>query len=135
MKVLRSTYCFMQHYMSYIFSLFLSILDLCYQVHPLYIFLCVKLEPLFIFLNSNLWRTTSEEKRELERLEKPKYNAVRQAAEVHRQVCIMLSCYIIKGNSGLGKLCYWVLIFTSIAYSFLGSEIYQKHLETWDVDD
>ncbi|KAL6498972.1 Methionine aminopeptidase 2B [Orobanche gracilis] len=34
----------------------------------------------------NLWRTTSEEKRELERLEKPKYNAVRQAAEVHRQV-------------------------------------------------
>lgn len=35
---------------------------------------------------SNLWRTTSEEKRELERLEKPTYNSVRQAAEVHRQV-------------------------------------------------
>jgi len=35
---------------------------------------------------SNLWRTTSEEKRELERLEKPMYNSVRQAAEVHRQV-------------------------------------------------
>ncbi|KAG8375842.1 hypothetical protein BUALT_Bualt09G0001200 [Buddleja alternifolia] len=35
---------------------------------------------------SNLWRTTSEEKRELERLEKPIYNSVRQAAEVHRQV-------------------------------------------------
>ncbi|GFP89747.1 methionine aminopeptidase 2a [Phtheirospermum japonicum] len=35
---------------------------------------------------SNLWRTTSEEKRELERLEKPLYNSVRQAAEVHRQV-------------------------------------------------
>ncbi|XWS30959.1 hypothetical protein CRYUN_Cryun23aG0035900 [Craigia yunnanensis] len=30
--------------------------------------------------------TTSEEKRELERLEKTKYNAVRQAAEVHHQV-------------------------------------------------
>ncbi|KAF8391731.1 hypothetical protein HHK36_021965 [Tetracentron sinense] len=36
--------------------------------------------------HSNIWRTTSEEKRELERLEKPIYNAVRQAAEVHRQV-------------------------------------------------
>ncbi|GFY95188.1 methionine aminopeptidase 2B [Actinidia rufa] len=35
---------------------------------------------------SNLWRTTSEEKRELERLDKPVYNSVRQAAEVHRQV-------------------------------------------------
>ena len=35
---------------------------------------------------SNLWRTTSEEKRAQERLEKPMYNAVRQAAEVHRQV-------------------------------------------------
>ena len=29
---------------------------------------------------------TSEEKRELERLQKPIYNSVRQAAEVHRQV-------------------------------------------------
>ncbi|PIA41146.1 hypothetical protein AQUCO_02300148v1 [Aquilegia coerulea] len=38
------------------------------------------------YKNDNLWRTTSEEKRELEQLEKPKYNAVRQAAEVHRQV-------------------------------------------------
>ncbi|CAK7338966.1 unnamed protein product [Dovyalis caffra] len=36
--------------------------------------------------SDNLWRTTSEEKRELERLEKPMYNSVRQAAEVHRQV-------------------------------------------------
>ncbi|KAF7133354.1 hypothetical protein RHSIM_Rhsim09G0038900 [Rhododendron simsii] len=36
--------------------------------------------------NSNLWRTTSEEKRGLERLEKPVYNSVRRAAEVHRQV-------------------------------------------------
>ncbi|GFY96783.1 methionine aminopeptidase 2B [Actinidia rufa] len=34
----------------------------------------------------NLWRTTSEEKRELERLDKPIYNSVRRAAEVHRQV-------------------------------------------------
>ncbi|KAF5182945.1 Methionine aminopeptidase [Thalictrum thalictroides] len=39
-----------------------------------------------LYKDDNLWRTTSEEKRELERLEKPKYNAVRQAAEVHRQV-------------------------------------------------
>jgi hypothetical protein len=39
-----------------------------------------------LFLCSNLWRTTSEEKREQERLEKPLYNEIRQAAEVHRQV-------------------------------------------------
>ncbi|KAL0322805.1 UNVERIFIED_CONTAM: Methionine aminopeptidase 2B [Sesamum angustifolium] len=38
------------------------------------------------YKDDNLWRTTSEEKRELERLEKPIYNSVRQAAEVHRQV-------------------------------------------------
>ncbi|OAE20567.1 hypothetical protein AXG93_3873s1250 [Marchantia polymorpha subsp. ruderalis] len=36
--------------------------------------------------SNNLWRSTSQEKRELERLEKPLYNAVRQASEVHRQV-------------------------------------------------
>jgi methionyl aminopeptidase len=40
------------------------------------------------YKDDNLWRTTSEEKRELERLEKPMYNEVRQAAEVHRQVPI-----------------------------------------------
>ncbi|CAN1847940.1 Methionine aminopeptidase 2B [Linum perenne] len=38
------------------------------------------------YKDDNLWRATSEEKRELERLEKPLYNSVRQAAEVHRQV-------------------------------------------------
>ncbi|KAH0874208.1 hypothetical protein HID58_071570 [Brassica napus] len=38
------------------------------------------------YKDDNLWRTTSEEKRELERLQKPIYNSVRQAAEVHRQV-------------------------------------------------
>ncbi|CAN6351664.1 unnamed protein product [Urochloa humidicola] len=37
-------------------------------------------------LFSNLWRTISEEKRELERLQKPMYNSVRRAAEVHRQI-------------------------------------------------
>ncbi|KAG6709672.1 hypothetical protein I3842_06G144900 [Carya illinoinensis] len=40
--------------------------------------------PVFPFCN--LWRNTSEEKRELERLEKPLYNSVHRAAEVHRQV-------------------------------------------------
>ncbi|XP_050260634.1 methionine aminopeptidase 2B-like [Quercus robur] len=38
------------------------------------------------YKDDNLWRTTSEEKRELERLEKPMYNSVRRATEVHRQV-------------------------------------------------
>lgn len=37
------------------------------------------------YRDDNLWRTTSEEKRELERLEFPMYNEVRQASEVHRQ--------------------------------------------------
>lgn len=35
---------------------------------------------------SQRWRETSEEKRELERLEFDVLNEVRQAAEVHRQV-------------------------------------------------
>ncbi|KAG6544406.1 hypothetical protein Mapa_014240 [Marchantia paleacea] len=38
------------------------------------------------YKDDNVWRSTSKEKREQERLEKPMYNAVRQAAEVHRQV-------------------------------------------------
>ncbi|CAF2140426.1 hypothetical protein HID58_006087 [Brassica napus] len=38
------------------------------------------------YKDDNLWRTTSEEKRDLERLEKLIYNSVRQTAEVHRQV-------------------------------------------------
>ncbi|KAD3640377.1 hypothetical protein E3N88_29600 [Mikania micrantha] len=38
------------------------------------------------YKDDNLWRTTSEEKRDLERLEKPMYESIRQAAEVHRQV-------------------------------------------------
>ncbi|KAI5347385.1 hypothetical protein L3X38_015264 [Prunus dulcis] len=38
------------------------------------------------YKDDNLWRSTSEEKRELERVEKPMYNSVRRAAEVHRQV-------------------------------------------------
>ena len=35
---------------------------------------------------SNLWRKTSAEKRELERLESTMYEDIRRAAEVHRQV-------------------------------------------------
>ncbi|CAN6808222.1 unnamed protein product [Brassica oleracea] len=38
------------------------------------------------YKDDNLWRTTSEEKREMERLQKPIYKSLRQAAEVHRQV-------------------------------------------------
>ncbi|GAQ79768.1 methionine aminopeptidase 2 [Klebsormidium nitens] len=38
------------------------------------------------YKDDNLWRKTSAEKREQERLEKPMYENVRQAAEVHRQV-------------------------------------------------
>lgn len=40
-----------------------------------------------VFLNfSNLWRTTSEEKRALDRMNIDQLNEVRQASEVHRQV-------------------------------------------------
>ncbi|KAI8912694.1 methionine aminopeptidase 2 [Gorgonomyces haynaldii] len=38
------------------------------------------------YQDSNLWRTTNEEKRALERSEQDLYNQVREAAEVHRQV-------------------------------------------------
>ncbi|KAJ3118082.1 Methionine aminopeptidase 2 [Phlyctochytrium bullatum] len=38
------------------------------------------------YKDDNLWRTTSEEKKQLERAFKDEYNEVRRAAEVHRQV-------------------------------------------------
>jgi len=38
------------------------------------------------YRNENTWRTTSEEKRYIERLEQDNYNDLRKAAEVHRQV-------------------------------------------------
>ena len=43
-------------------------------------------------LRSQRWRETAEEKRELERLEFDTLNEVRQAAEVHRQVCCTACC-------------------------------------------
>lgn len=49
------------------------------------------------YKDDNLWRTTSEEKREQERLEKPLYNDVRQAAEVHRQVRKYIRKYVKPG--------------------------------------
>lgn len=39
------------------------------------------------YRDDNLWRETSAEKRELQRLQADMINDVRQAAEVHRQVC------------------------------------------------
>ncbi|KAL3680318.1 hypothetical protein R1sor_023274 [Riccia sorocarpa] len=51
------------------------------------------------YKDDNLWRLTSEEKREQERLEKPMYNAVRQAAEVHRQVRTYIRKYAKPGVS------------------------------------
>jgi hypothetical protein len=38
-------------------------------------------------------RFTNEEKRALDRLQNDIYNEVRLAAEAHRQVCCMCSCY------------------------------------------
>ena len=41
---------------------------------------------MFFLFCSNLWRTTSEEKRALDRSQMDIYSDVRQAAEAHRQV-------------------------------------------------
>ncbi|CAM6085128.1 unnamed protein product [Calypogeia fissa] len=49
------------------------------------------------YKDDNKWRVTSEEKRERERLEKPLYNQVRQAAEVHRQVRKYIRTYAKPG--------------------------------------
>lgn len=49
------------------------------------------------YKDDNLWRTTSEEKRAQERLEKPMYNSIRQAAEVHRQVRKYMKTYAKPG--------------------------------------
>jgi hypothetical protein len=53
-------------------------------VISLYTYLASELKLCF----SNLWRTTSEEKRAEERLKEEDYNDLRKAAEVHRQVCV-----------------------------------------------
>lgn len=44
-----------------------------------------------LFLCSNLWRETSEEKRALDRAHNDMYSDVRQAAEAHRQVLIVIN--------------------------------------------
>ena len=49
------------------------------------------------YKDDNLWRTTFEEKRYLEHLEKHMYDSVRQAAEVHRQVAAKLFAYMLLG--------------------------------------
>ncbi|KAK1414277.1 hypothetical protein QVD17_30021 [Tagetes erecta] len=56
------------------------------------------------YKDDNLWRTTSEEKRDLERLEKPMYDSIRQAAEVHRQVRTYMRS-IIKPGMLMVDLC------------------------------
>uniref|UniRef100_A0A8R7V6P9 Peptidase M24 domain-containing protein n=1 Tax=Triticum urartu TaxID=4572 RepID=A0A8R7V6P9_TRIUA len=56
------------------------------------------------YKDDNLWRTTSEEKREQERLQKPMYNSVRRAAEVHRQVRKYMRS-IIKPGMLMMELC------------------------------
>lgn len=61
---------------------------LLYTSSFLYILRAVAVYLMLAVIFSNLWRIASEEKRELERLEKPIYNSVRQAAEVHRQVAL-----------------------------------------------
>ncbi|CAM0909561.1 unnamed protein product [Alopecurus aequalis] len=56
------------------------------------------------YMDDNLWRTTSEEKRELERIQKPMYNSVRRAAEVHRQVRKYMRS-IVKPGMLMTELC------------------------------
>ena len=76
---------------------------------------------------------TSEEKRELERLQKPIYNSVRQAAEVHRQVGLHNACNLeINIFSAIG--CN-LLNCRAILQYLVGAEIHPKHCETRDADD
>jgi methionyl aminopeptidase len=56
------------------------------------------------YKDDNSWRTTSEEKRELERIQKPMYNSVRRAAEVHRQVRKYMRS-IVKPGMLMTELC------------------------------
>jgi len=49
------------------------------------------------YKDDNVWRVTSEEKRELERLEKNMYNEVRQCSEVHREVRRYISDWVKPG--------------------------------------
>ncbi|XP_044345863.1 methionine aminopeptidase 2B-like [Triticum aestivum] len=49
------------------------------------------------YKDDNLYRTTSEEKREMERLQKPMYNSIRRAAEVHRQVRKYMRSIVMPG--------------------------------------
>eukprot|EP00271_Cylindrocystis_brebissonii_P018170 TRINITY_DN5030_c0_g1_i3.p1 TRINITY_DN5030_c0_g1~~TRINITY_DN5030_c0_g1_i3.p1 ORF type:complete len:434 (+),score=100.85 TRINITY_DN5030_c0_g1_i3:117-1304(+) len=49
------------------------------------------------YKDDNLWRETSEELREQERIEHPIYNDMRQAAEVHRQVRKYIRTYAKPG--------------------------------------
>ncbi|KAL1210802.1 Methionine aminopeptidase 2A [Cardamine amara subsp. amara] len=58
------------------------------------------------YKDDNLWRTTSEEKREMERLQKPMYNSLRQAAEVHRQVRKYMRSIV---KSGMLMICHHLL--------------------------
>jgi hypothetical protein len=46
------------------------------------------------YKDDNLWRETSAEKRELQRLQADMINDVRQAAEVHRQVSLVMACWL-----------------------------------------
>ena len=86
---------------------------------------------IMLLLFSNLWRTTSEEKRELERIQKPMYNSVRRAAEVHRQVqnILLFFCSFV--------LIVYVVWYNSTIYNIglLGAEIHEEHCEAWNVDD
>jgi len=49
------------------------------------------------YKDDNVWRETSEEKRELERLERNMYNEVRQCSEVHREVRRYISDWVKPG--------------------------------------
>ncbi|CAH8254735.1 unnamed protein product [Arabidopsis lyrata] len=59
------------------------------------------------YKDDNLWRTTSEEKREMERLQKPIYNSLRQAAEVHHAIWTALVLMALKNlcDSGIIEPC------------------------------
>lgn len=64
-------------------------------VAVIYDLLCVNITTMMFLEYSQRWRETSEEKRELERLEFDTLNEVRQAAEVHRQAILPVPAHML----------------------------------------
>ena len=73
------------------------------------------------YKDDNVWRETSEEKRELERLEKNMYNEVRQCSEVHREVRRYISDWVKPGMK-LIDVCGALILFSISVIKRMGNQ-------------